>query len=314
MFRWNGHGPHPRPFRLFNQEMDKPNSLQNRTENFKPKPKRNKSDRRWTLLFISDHGRVITLKRFKTLVFIGLFMVVLAAAGAVFFYWQGQNIIQKNEKLQTSLDVLEKQIKVLKHEKDILTARLVLSESRVKESLEAPKPDQAENSANDMEVKKIDADFSAGKSGARQNIAVAQTADKAEDGPEASPPNLSVEVEEFGITLQPSSQSLQVQFKVKNTTPNSQRVSGHVIVILEDAAVAPKQWIAIPPMELVDGKPTGKQRGHRFAINHFRTMRLTANIPDSPDRFQTAAVYVFAGNGELLLEKDFPISLTAQPG
>jgi cell division protein FtsL len=299
-------------YQVVKQGMNNPNSRQNRTGN--SKPKRTKSDRRWTLLFISDHGRVITLKRLRELVFIGLFMVVVSAAGAGFFYWQGRDIIKKNEKLQTSLDVLEKQIRVLKHEKDILTARLVLAESRVKESLEPVTPNQAENPANDMDEKNIGEEVSTDKPGARENIVVAQTADEAEDGPEASARNLSVDIEDFGISVQPASRTLQVQFRIKNTSPNSQRVSGHVIVILKDDAGAPNQWIAIPPMELVDGKPTGKQHGHRFAINNFRTMRITANIPDSPDRFQTAAVYVFAANGELLLEKDFAIRLTARTG
>jgi hypothetical protein len=58
-------------------------------------------------------------------------------------------------------------------------------------------------------------------------------------------------------------------------------------------------------MKLVDGKPTGKRRGHGFAINYFRTMRFTTNVPSSPDQYTSATVYVFAGNGELLLEKNF---------
>jgi hypothetical protein len=239
---------------------------------------------------------------------------MISAAGAAFFYWQGRGLIKKNEKLQTSLEVLEKQIRVLKHEKNILTARLVLAESRLKESQEALTPNQAEDSANDTDATKMDKEVSVDRPGARENSVVAETADKAEDGPQAAAPNLSVDIENFSINLQPASQTLQVQFRVKNTSPDSQRVSGHVIVILKDDAVAPNQWITIPPMKLVDGKPTGKQHGHGFAINNFRTMRLTANIPNSPDRFQTATVYVFSGNGELLLEKDFAISLAAQPG
>jgi hypothetical protein len=38
-------------------------------------------------------------------------------------------------------------------------------------------------------------------------------------------------------------------------------------------------------------------------------MRFTANVPPSPDQYKSATVYVFSGNGELLLEKKFPCEI-----
>jgi hypothetical protein len=62
-------------------------------------------------------------------------------------------------------------------------------------------------------------------------------------------------------------------------------------------------------MPLVDGKPTGRQRGHSFGINYFKTMRFSSNYPKYPDEYQVATVYVFTLRGELLLEEDFPVKL-----
>ena len=54
------------------------------------KPKKTKrpgADRRWTLLFIGDHGNVVTLKHFKAMVIgIGfLFFLAVAVAALLFF-------------------------------------------------------------------------------------------------------------------------------------------------------------------------------------------------------------------------------------
>jgi hypothetical protein len=117
---------------------------------------------------------------------------------------------------------------------------------------------------------------------------------------------LSVAIENFQISHQSDDNRLKVQFKIKNTSPNSQRVSGHAIVVLEGEQT---NWLSIPWMPLVDGRPRGKQRGHSFGISYFKTMRLSTRSPKFPEKFQTATVYVFTHNGELLLEKGFPVKL-----
>lgn len=275
------------------------------------KPKRTKPDRRWTLLFIGDHGRVVTLKRFKGYVFLAVFIFLLAAAAIVLLYRQNQNIVIDNDELQASLDILQKRIKALRHEKEILMARLVLAESRVKESLGAggktedrdkKPPKTADLKKFSDDIKPVEADVTKKKSAVKipaKAIAVSQP----------STSNLSVDVEDFNIISMADPTKLKIQFKVKNTSPNSQRVAGHSIVVLSGDSLRPPKWLSIPQMKLVDGKPSGKRRGHTFAINYFRTMRFTTNVPPSPDLYTSATVYVFAGNGELLLEKNFPCEI-----
>ena len=97
-----------------------------------------------------------------------------------------------------------------------------------------------------------------------------------------------------------------ILFKIKNTTLNSQRVSGSTIVVLKGEQT---NWLPIPWMPLVDGRPTGKQRGHSFGINYFKTMSLSTQLPKFPEKFQTASIYVFTHEGELLLEKTYPVKL-----
>jgi len=122
---------------------------------------------------------------------------------------------------------------------------------------------------------------------------------------------LSVAIENFKISVRSGNNTLRVQFKIKNTSPNSRHVAGHAIVVLKGDQIKQKNWLSIPGMVLVDGKPTGKQRGYSFGINYFKTLRFTTRSPKFPEKYQTAAVFVFARGGKLLLEQDFAVNLPA---
>ena len=279
------------------------------------KAKRGKPDRRWTLLFIGDHGRVITLKRFKGIVILTgvAFLISLATIALLFRYTH--RVADKNEKMESSLDILQKRIQTLRHEKEILMARLVLTESRAKErnddarSIDAPKPWLANNQEAPAaeNSRAVVAKQKTTPAGTAASTAPAEP--QAE--PEPSQTNLSVNVENFNIVRVSDPGKMKIQFKIKNTSPNSQRVAGHAIVVLKGDGLQPKMWLSVPPMGLVGGKPTGKQRGHGFSINYFRTMRFTTNIPQSSDRFNKAAVYVYTRKGQLLLEQEFPADIPA---
>ena len=279
------------------------------------KAKRGKPDRRWTLLFIGDHGRVITLKRFKGIVILTGVAFIISLATIVLLFRYTHRVADKNEKMESSLDIYQKRIQTLRHEKEILMARLVLAESRAKEgnddarSIDAPKPWLANNQEADVaeNSREVVAKQKTTPAGTAASTAPAEP--QAE--PEPSQTNLSVNVENFNIVRVSDPGKIKIQFKIKNTSPNSQRVAGHAIVVLKGDNLQPKMWLSVPPMGLVGGKPTGKQRGHGFSINYFRTMRFTTNIPQSSDRFNKAAVYVYTRKGQLLLEQEFSADIPA---
>jgi hypothetical protein len=286
-------------------------NIPNQVRSPEGKSKRTKPDRRWTLLFIGDHGRVVTLKRFKAYVILAASVFLMAAAAIVLLYRQNQNINLDKDKLHSSMEILQKRIKTLRHEKEILMARLVLAESRVKESLgpggKTEERDQKPLKAVDLKK------FSDGTKADEVDVPKKKPAVQASAmdivASQPATSNLSVDVEDFNIMSMDDPTKLKIQFKVKNTSPNSQRVTGHSIVVLNDDPQKPSKWLSIPQMKLVDGKPTGQRRGHGFAINYFRTMRFTTNVPPSADQYKSATVYVFAGNGDLLLEKNFPCEI-----
>ena len=269
--------------------------------------KRSKQDRRWTLLFIGNHGRTITLKRFKGIVLIS--MIVLAVSIAVsagLFVWN-QKIIMDNHDLKAELKNLNERLDALRHDNDILMTRLVLAESRVQESLGAKTEKPAADQKPDQELPASQSDDKANPVAAEKSE---PPAPKQVDPQQSGAPidaGLSVAIENFKILNHSDEQRLKILFKIKNTSPNSQKVSGHAIVVLKGEQT---NWLPIPWAPLVDGRPTGKQRGHSFGINYFKTMRLSTRSPEFPEKFETASVYVFTRKGKLLLEKGFPIKLS----
>jgi hypothetical protein len=282
--------------------------------------KRSKADKRWTLIFIGNHGKTITLERFKGMVLLTGLVVCLSIAIAVGLLFLSLIIRQEKNQLESDLQDLKAQIKAIQYEKDVLMTKLVLAESRSKASPAKIPPQPSESATaqqNPNETDKPRSSSATEKPGQSTPLAKVQKAPALETNAELpaaenrSKPGLSVALEDFKISPRPDENLLRVQFKIKNTSPNSRRVSGHAIVVLKGDQLPQNKWLSIPGVSLSDGKPNGRQRGYTFGINYFKTMRFKANLPKSPADYQTATVFIFTRQGDLLLEQDFPVNLSA---
>jgi hypothetical protein len=285
------------------------------------KPKRPGADRRWTLLLIGDHGNVISLKHFKAVV-IGLgFLFFFAVVFAIVIFFQNKGTLKQNRDLKKWFAESEKQIEKLRHEKEILMARLVRAEVRAKEN-------DSGNRQIPRKTKGVQPAAPASQAtpksepakGVEEKPSVPQTAQRA-PAPEPTPPekeevepNISVAVENFKVWRGSENKSLKAQFKIKNTSKGTKplRVTGRTVVVLKGSDLRKAQWLVMPVVALSGERPSGK-RGKSFSILRFRTMNFTSEAPSFSDQFETAAVYVFTKAGELLLEQDFPIKLPPAP-
>ena len=267
--------------------------------------------KRWTLLFIGNHGRTITLKRFKGMVIISCLVLcasIAMSSGLLYF-----SLTMRSDKTQLESDFrdLKAQLKALRYEKDILLTKLVLAETRSKPSppietpqQREPKKPQPESVVDEKPVQSVPA-------------AGIQKKPPIEKKPEPLPPEdqaasrLSVAIENFKVYPKANENVLRVQFKIKNTSTNNQRVAGHTIVVIKGEQLRQNQWLTIPRISLSNGKPTGRQRGHSFGISNFKTMRFKTNLPKSPEIYREASVFIFTKKGDLLLEKNFSVNLPA---
>jgi hypothetical protein len=282
------------------------------------KPKKSKrpgADRHWTLLFIGDHGNVITLKNFKAIV-IGIgSLFFLAVVVAIVLFFQNQGVLKQNKDLQKHFTDSTKQIENLRHEKEILMARLVRAEARTKENVAEERliPQKTEVAQPTAPSPQVASEPKAVKT-VEKKSAVPQTAP-----PEPAPVEtdeaksvISVALENFKVSRESGNKNLNAEFKIKNTSTAPQRVDGRIVVVLKGDDLQLDQWLVMPAVGLDGDKPSGK-RGKSFSIQRFRTMNLTSIAPNYSDQFESAAVYVFTNTGELLLEQEFSVNLPPVP-
>ena len=221
-----------------------------------------------------------------------LAVVIACIAASGWFYHLYRNGLDENKTLGTEIKGLKRTLDSERREKEIITARLVVSESRIKESMAKSKPEQATvpqpkppPPKGEKPVKKL----------------LVKPPD----------PPLNVATENFIVFYEPDINSLRVEYKVINTGSKNQPVSGRTVVVLKDDSDNTRKWLVLPRVPMISGKPVGDQ-GRSFSIRNFRTMRFKAKDQIGPDQFKTAIVYIFTATGTLLLEKEYPVGIKSR--
>jgi len=273
--------------------------------------KRSKPDKRWTVLFIGNHGKTITLKRFKGMVLLTCLVLCISIAITAGLLYISLNIRQEKNQLELDLQDLKAQVKVIRYEKDVLMTKLVLAESRTKAGPAKIPPKQIEPATPQQNTNEYGEAKQANQPAKMREETPLEKKDEPPATENLSEAGLSVALEDLKIFPRADENLLRVQFKIKNTSPNSQHVAGHAIVVLKGEQLQQKKWLSIPSVALSDGKPTGRQPGYTFGINNFKTMRFKANLPKEFEIYQFASVFIFTRKGDLLLEQDFPMNLPA---
>ena len=273
--------------------------------------KRSKPEKRWTVLFIGNHGKTITLKRFKGMVLLTCLVLCISIAITAGLLYLSLNIRQEKNQLELDLQDLKAQVKAIRYEKDVLMTKLVLTESRSKASPAKIPPKQIEPATPQQNINKYEKPKQANQPAKMREETSLEKKDEPSATENPSEAKLSVALEDFKIFPRADENLLRIQFKIKNTSPNSQHVAGHAIVVLKGEQLQQKKWLSIPDVALLDGKPTGRQQGYAFGIINFKTMRFKANLPKKIEIYQTATVFIFTRKGALLLEQDFPVNLPA---
>jgi len=248
------------------------------------KPKTSKRVRQWTLLIISNRGKSITIKWFKTLAITTASVLVLTITASVWLGFLYKNSIESNTKLLVDLKNLQRKIISLEHEKDILMARLILTESRVEEGITKTDDtipfDKTAAKDSDVDKKSVQSEIP-----------------------------LSVSADDLIVFHQPDLNTLRVQYMLRNTGSKAHAIAGRSVVILKNKGDnGQKKWLVLPHVPLASGKPSGK-KGRHFSIFNLKTMKFRANDQTGPGQFNIATVYIYSTTGKLLLEKDFPIGI-----
>ncbi len=291
-----------------------------------PKPK--KRTNRWTLLFVEDRGKVISVRRFKGLAITLTFAVVIVVALAVGLYFLYNSEAEENRSLIKALGVSRQKVKSLQDEKELLMVRLVLAESKIKagrieteEKTIEKKTDLSKDKSASAAIKPPVPDIkkvveTVKEVPAEKEVLIAAVE---EDEPDISEPSMPdaepqmVSIEELIVLNTLENDNLKITFKLRKIDQNTETISGHAFVILKHDRVDRKQWFAIPSVSLVSGKPSRIRRGQYFSIARFKTMKFQNEYSGDPNRFQYITVFIYNADEKLLLEREFPITVQEMP-
>ena len=271
--------------------------------------------RRWTLLFVDNHGKTISIRRFKGFAITSIFFLIILITATVCLYFLFKNEREQNKNLMNTLAQFQQQVVSLKNDKEVLMARLVVAESKIESSqvkTEETLPERMldntaliisskENKSDVTDLEKIDL-FN--KTQTEEKLTTLE--------PNASVPSakpLRVMVDKFNIYHKPDINTLIMEFILRNIDQKTELVSGDVIVVLKDDEVKMDNWITVPSGAVVSEQLSRKKKGHAFSIYRFVTLKFKVKGETSPDRFKIATVFIFSPKGDLLLKKDFPIEI-----
>ena len=277
-------------------------------------PNPSKRVKRWTLLFVGNHGKTISINRFKGFTIISIFFLIILILATVFLFFLFKNEREQNQNLQSNLAQFRQQLVSLKNEKEVLMARLIVAKSNI-ESSEAKKEEKQQERISDdkslivtPEEKKSDVtDIKKNDLSAKTQTEEELTTPKIDLSEQ--PENKRVKVDSLNIYHKPYINTLIVEVKLRNIGQKTEPVSGDVVVILKDDEVKMDNWITVPAGAIISEQNPRKNKGHTFSIYRFVVLTFKVKGQTSPDKFKTASVYVFSQKGDLLLKKDFPIKI-----
>ena len=124
-------------------------------------------------------------------------------------------------------------------------------------------------------------------------------------------PPISIANKNLIVCQDPASESMRVEYKVINTGAKEAPVAGRSVIVLKGDNMDPEDWIVLPNVPLSDLKPTG-DRGKRFRIYNFRTLKYKVPSSAAKGRLETATIFTFTEDGALLMERDYPIETSAE--
>jgi hypothetical protein len=273
------------------------------------------ADRRWTVLFIGDHGKVIAFKRIRTLAILTIAALVTALTTVVVLVSVNHGLHTRSRELKQHLESSQRQIQALRQERDLLTAQVVLVETKMREALAEAGRTAAERKPRPAEpqtaVDRAAPQAGAGTADGDKGSPPAAAAPQAKPSVDMGEP---VALEGFDAKFDESRNAFAVHYKLVVTNPGRKPLAGHVILVFKGEDLEPEQWLAMPRVDLPRGRPSGTQRGYSFSISYSKAFSQSMPAPKSFPAFTTAVVYVFSREGQLMLARDYDVHLQPSGG
>jgi hypothetical protein len=281
----------------FSGAMEKELNIKNRLhQNRKPKS--------WQLLFVDDHGKMVSfpwINKLAVLILATLLGFMVSTLVLLVLYAGHET---DRAELKAKLDQSERNVKELRNEMDILLAKLVLTESKIAADPDAV-PVQEENHGAPPE-----------KTPEKQEVSVKSPEEKAVPEQKETPPpprekepRVVLGVTDFKIGPEAGTADvLKISFVIRNINRAVRTASGYIFIVLKQDENDPNTWFSVPAVNLLDGHPQQIKEGQFFRISRFKTVKLRIRNQMAHHLLKTASVFVYDDQGDRIFEKNFPIS------
>jgi len=275
-------------------------------------PKPSKRRPKWTLLFVGDDGRTRSVRPFKGLfyLFVGILVVSLIANVALYVFHKDG--LKENKRLAGELNQLRQQVDTLRYDKDVLMARMVMTQTRRETGPAPPVPPEkpaAIPPEPEASPRKTPSEPPEPMVAAAEPDIPGSPQSAIAPPPEA--PKVRVSVESLNVSRsEVNDNTVLVRFNLRKMNQGSDNISGHAFVVLRLAeSEARTRNVTIPWASLDNGTPSPTSRGQYFSISRFKPMKFERRNIKRLEQFSRLTVYVFNAEGDLLLEEEHPMAL-----
>ncbi len=266
-----------------------------------------KGQRYSSIMLVGERGRVIPFRRFKLIAvsIIALACLSLSALAVIAFLY-----VQQSEtigRLQREADGLRRETAQLKDEKDVLQAKLVIYEmQKSPEAVPKPKAKEIAQAAPQAATAAPEATLAATGAPAPDPVPAAAT-------PTSTPSiNWVLDLQRFDAAYDARRELIRFTVRVVNKTTPRQSFSGRMVLVLKQTGTPPRNWLSLPSGPLDGGKPGG-QSGQAFTVQNYRTMDFKLYKQRPPVGYDTATVFIFLSNGQLVSSQDFGFKIELPP-
>jgi hypothetical protein len=271
--------------------------------------------KKWSILFIGEDGKVVTVKHFKGMVTGLALLLTILILFLVFLYFQYRSRAEYAESLRKDVADVAAENRSLKDEKDQMLARLVILESELKAREQQPEPAQGigklpgKAEPRQEVAKEASAQVAERENDPKDGQKQASTTPAVQGGPQAPP--ISIANKNLIVCQDPTSDNMRVEYKVINTGAKDAPVAGRSVIVLKGDNMNSEDWIVLPNVPLSDLKPSG-ERGKRFRIYNFRTIKYKVPSSEVKGRLETATIFTFTESGTFVAERDYPIEMSVE--
>ena len=178
--------------------------------------------------------------------------------------------------------------------------------AKKKDSKETPPPSEpgsADSSISNTAMKDLD-DLLAKKQAKQQ-----QQPSTEEFVPSERP---QVAIYDFKLFFQTSRKILVAKFKIARIRPQRNLIQGRLFVVFKPReSTQNTKYFSVPDAKIVDGVPSDPLKGIEFSFTGSTKVQSVRSIyVRDPSEFEVATVYVFSNSGELVLIKNFTVTVT----